>query len=96
MYALSDQPNYLTQFGFEAIEREKLPEVLRDRLAEKRETTTPEAIPLRLQVERFRMPEELRERFKVAAERSEPEPEETPEDFGIDSESATYKYDTGG
>ncbi|WP_254537500.1 GNAT family N-acetyltransferase [Halomarina litorea] len=96
VYALADQPNYLTQFGFEAIERDRLPEVLRKRLDEKRETTTPDAIPLRLQVERFRMPEELRERFKVAAERSEPEPEESPEDFGIDSETATYKYDTGG
>jgi N-acetylglutamate synthase-like GNAT family acetyltransferase len=95
VYALSDRPNYLAQFGFEPIEREKLPETLRTRLDEKRDTTTPEAIPLRLEVERFRMPERLRERFKEAAESSDPEPEETPEDFGIDSDSATYKYDTG-
>jgi hypothetical protein len=44
------------------------------------------------------MPERLRERFKAAAEVEPPEetePEESPEDFGIDSEEATYKYDTG-
>jgi len=45
----------------------------------------------------FAMPEELRDRFKNAAEHAEPDPEptESPEDFGIDSDSATYKYDTG-
>jgi hypothetical protein len=44
------------------------------------------------------MPDELRERFKDAAETVEEpadEPEETAEDFGIDAENATYKYDTG-
>jgi predicted DNA-binding protein len=50
-----------------------------------------------VETERFRMPDDLRERFKNAAERvDEPdEPEETAEDFGIDPDEATYKYDTG-
>ena len=42
------------------------------------------------------MPERLRERFKNASAAGEDdEIEETPEDFGIDTENATYKYDTG-
>ena len=43
------------------------------------------------------MPEEYRERFKRAAEATEEsaEPEESAEDFGIDPDEATYKYDTG-
>ncbi|PSQ02903.1 GNAT family N-acetyltransferase [Halobacteriales archaeon QS_5_70_17] len=94
-YALTDEPNYLAQFGFEAIEERDLPDVLARRLAEKRDALAPDAIPMRLRVAEFRMPEQLRERFKVAAETHEPEPEETPEDFGIDTDSATYKYDTG-
>jgi hypothetical protein len=42
------------------------------------------------------MPDRLRERFKRAAEpEGDSDPEETPEDFGIDPDDATYKYDTG-
>jgi hypothetical protein len=45
------------------------------------------------------MPPRLRERFKHASPATEadadPTPTETAEDFGIDSENATYKYDTG-
>ena len=50
-----------------------------------------------IDADRFRMPDRLRERFKDAAEvaEAETEPEESPEDFGIDPEEATYKYDTG-
>jgi len=95
VYALTDQPEYLAQFGFEGIDREKLPPLLQDRIEVKREETAPEAIPMRISVGRFVMPDRLRERFKTAAEASEPEPEETPEDFGIDPDEATYKYDTG-
>ncbi|MWG35638.1 GNAT family N-acetyltransferase [Halomarina oriensis] len=95
VYALTDRPNYLSQFGFRAVEREHLPEVLRERLDEKRETTTPEAIGMHLDTERFRMPERLRERFKVAAEQHDPEPDPDAEEFGIDPDEATYKYDTG-
>jgi N-acetylglutamate synthase-like GNAT family acetyltransferase len=95
VYALTDQPDYLAQFGFQAIEREKLPPLLQERIGVKREETAPEAIPMRIAVDRFVMPDRLRERFKTAAEASEPEPEERPEDFGIDPDEATYKYDTG-
>ena len=51
-----------------------------------------------VEADRFRMPDRLRERFKTAAEadsESEGDPEESAEDFGIDPDDATYKYDTG-
>ena len=98
VYALTSEHEYLSQFGFRGVDAEDLPELLRERLAEKRETLDPEAIGMVVDAERFRMPDALRERFKDAAEaveESEPEPEETAEDFGIDAENATYKYDTG-
>jgi len=94
-YALTDEPAYLAQFGFRRTDAE-LPAPLADRLARKRDGVAPDAVPVVLEVPRFRMPERLRERFKRAA-RQEPDPEdpETAEDFGIDPDSATYKYDTG-
>lgn len=98
VYALSSSHDYLSQFGFEGVPSEELPDPLRARLEEKREGIDPEAVPLRIDIDRFRMPERLRERFKTAAEERdepEPEPEEAAEDFGIDPENATYKYDTG-
>jgi N-acetylglutamate synthase-like GNAT family acetyltransferase len=95
VYALTDAPNYLSQFGFRPVEREALPAVLDERLTEKREAIAPEAIGMHLDVSRFRMPERLRERFKTAAENREPEPDPDAEEFGIDPEEATYKYDTG-
>jgi N-acetylglutamate synthase-like GNAT family acetyltransferase len=101
VYALVGVPNYLVQFGFEPIEREELPTVLEERLETKRETIEPEAIPMVLDVEGFEMPDRLREAFKeaspAATEREERSEEVDPaEDFGIDPETATYKYDTGG
>ena len=98
VYALTSEHEYLAQFGFRGVDPEELPELLGERLAEKREDLDPEAIGMVVDVERFRMPEELRERFKDAAEaveEPEEEPQETAEDFGIDAENATYKYDTG-
>ena len=97
VFALTGEADYLSQFGFEAIEPAQLPEVLRRRLTEKQETLEPDAVPLRIEPERFRMPGRLREAFKSArAQREEDqEPEEGPEDFGIDPDEATYKYDTG-
>jgi hypothetical protein len=97
VFALTGEADYLSQFGFEAIEPAQLPEVLRRRLTEKQETLEPDAVPLRIEPERFRMPSRLREAFKSArAQREEDqEPEEGPEDFGIDPDEATYKYDTG-
>ncbi|MDY6817635.1 MAG: GNAT family N-acetyltransferase [Halobacteriales archaeon] len=100
LYALVGQPAYLEQFGFDRLDEVQLPEKLRDRLSTKRETIEPDAVPLRLDTDRFRMPDHRREAFKRAgAEENINEPdeddEETAEDFGIDPDQATYKYDTG-
>ncbi|MBV0923476.1 GNAT family N-acetyltransferase [Halomicroarcula limicola] len=98
VYSLTGAADYLAQFGFERIEPEQLPERLRERLEAKRENVQPDAVPLRLQRDRFRMPDRFRERFKNASvhEAEANEPEDSPEDFGIDPDEATYKYDTGG
>jgi N-acetylglutamate synthase-like GNAT family acetyltransferase len=96
VYALTDEPEYLRQFGFERVEPAQLPEVLRGRLSDKQESLAPGAVPVRIAPGRFRMPTRLRDAFKGARAREEDdEPEEGPEDFGIDPEDATYKYDTG-
>ncbi|QLH84247.1 GNAT family N-acetyltransferase [Halosimplex pelagicum] len=96
VYSLTDEPDYLAQFGFDPIDESELPERLRERLDEKREGVAPEAIPMRVDPDRFRVPERLREAFKgAAAAPEEDEPEEGAEDFGIDPDEATYKYDTG-
>ena len=98
VYALTSEHEYLSQFGFRGVDAEDLPELLQERLTEKRETLDPEAIGMVVDAERFRMPDALRERFKDAAEvveEPDEEPQETAEDFGIDPDSATYKYDTG-
>lgn len=97
VYALTDAPDYLAQFGFEPMAVDALPQKLQDRLDAKRASIAPEAVPMALDVEHFVMPPELRERFKAATphEETETEPTERAEDFGIDPDSATYKYDTG-
>jgi N-acetylglutamate synthase-like GNAT family acetyltransferase len=100
VYSLTPEPSYLTQFGFEPVDGSELPERMRDRLSEKREAA-PEGdetiVGTRLPIDRFEMPERLRERFKSAAPQAEGsgDPEESAEDFGIDPDQATYKYDTG-
>ena len=96
VYALTSERSYLEQFGFERIEPAQLPETLRERLEVKQETTDPGAVPVRVAVERFEMPQHLRDAFKgAAADQAESEPAERAEDFGIDPDDATYKYDTG-
>ena len=96
VYALTSEHGYLAQFGFEPIDAGELPEPLQRRLEEKREDLDPDAVPVQIAPDAFEMPDRLRERFKTAAEEvEEPAPEETPEDFGIDPDEATYKYDTG-
>jgi len=96
VYALTAEPEYLAQFGFERIDVTQLPDRLRDRLAEKQESIAPDAVPVRVDPDEFRMPTRLREAFKGATVDDEPdEPQEGPEDFGIDPDEATYKYDTG-
>ncbi len=94
VYSLTDQPEYLAQFGFEPVDAEKLPGKLRERLTEKRESIQPEAVPTRLRIEEFQVPSDRREAFKAADADRDEEPTESPEDFGIDPEEATYKYDT--
>jgi N-acetylglutamate synthase-like GNAT family acetyltransferase len=98
VYALTEEPGYLGQFGFRRIDESALPPKLRERLSEKREGVAPDAVPASLDLDRFRMPDRLRERFKVAQrrERDTDDDAESPEEFGIDPDSATYKYDTGG
>ena len=97
VYSLTSATDYLAQFGFRGVETSALPDRLRERLETKRENIDPNAVGMALNVEEFVMPDRLRERFKSAQpHEEEPEPEESPEDFGIDPNSATYKYDTGG
>jgi len=98
VYALTDEPDYLAQFGFEGVAADDLPAKLRERLAAKRDGVAPGAVPMALGVDEFAMPAALRERFKRAQARDPGDDghEESPEDFGIDPDTATYKYDTGG
>lgn len=96
VFALSSEAEYLAQFGFDAIEPAQLPDPLSRRLTEKQESLDPGAVPLRIQTDRFRMPQRLRDAFKAAhpADDADDEPEEGPEDFGIDPDETTYKYET--
>jgi N-acetylglutamate synthase-like GNAT family acetyltransferase len=99
VYSLTPEPNYLAQFGFDAVSEGDLPAPLGDRLDAKREASEGPVVPMAVAVTRFRVPDRLREAFKHATARgdgSAGEPDTTPEDFGIDSDTATYKYDTGG
>jgi len=96
VYSLTGADRYLTQFGFERIATDGLPSRLRDRLETKQENIQPDAVPMRVERADFSVPPRFRERFKDAsAHEPDPEPEDTAEDFGIDPDEATYKYDTG-
>ena len=99
VYALTGEPGYLAQFGFESAG--DLPAVFEERLDEKRETVAPDAVSTRIDVAGFSMPTRLRQRFKRAGPDGSEPGSDSPtdpdaEDFGIDTEEATYKYDTGG
>ena len=100
VYAFTSVPEYFAQFGFKPADPDELPEKLIDRLEILRSDTKPDAVPLVLETAHFEMPPRLRERFKAAHGRDEPTSEDTEldpaEDFGIDPETATYKYDTDG
>jgi N-acetylglutamate synthase-like GNAT family acetyltransferase len=97
VYSLTDEPGYLTQFGFDPVESSALPAKIRERLATKRESVQSDAVATSIAVDDFAMPESLREAFKRAAPHDADEESvvEDAEDFGIDPDSATYKYDTG-
>ncbi|MXR21081.1 GNAT family N-acetyltransferase [Halobacterium bonnevillei] len=94
-YALTDEADYLEQFGFERVPESDLPPPLPDRLDATREYQ-PEAEPTRLDFADFEIPARLRDRFAENEDDESEQPEEAAEDFGIDPDSATYKYDTGG
>jgi N-acetylglutamate synthase-like GNAT family acetyltransferase len=96
VYVLTDQPDYLRQFGFGRIEDDALPDQLSTRLHRKCEQVDETVVALAVAVDSFEMPHRLREAFKTAtSEDGSTEPQESAEDFGIDPETATYKYDTG-
>lgn len=90
VYSMTDNPGYLEQFGFEVIEEDELPPKLEERLAEI-EASRGSATPMRIEVDDFGMPRYLHRRWSE----DEEEIQETAEDFGIDPDKATYKYDTG-
>jgi len=99
VYCFTPTATYLEQFGFETLEDDEVPDALADRLEQVRDDEGENATPLRLDREQFVLPERFRERFKAASADgggAEPEVTETAEDFGIDPDEATYKYDTGG
>jgi len=96
VYVLTDQPSYLTQFGFARIDADALAESLAGRLDRKRQQVDDAVEPLAIDIQAFEMPTRLREAFKTADdENGTSEQQESVEDFGIDPETATYKYDTG-
>ena len=103
VYVLAPIPEYFSQFGFEPVDDETLPEVLRDRIEAKREHSDEPIVPLRLAIDRLRIPDRFRERFARASDPTvdrdppEPDPEAAAaEEFGIDPDEATYKYDPSG
>ncbi|MBP1985715.1 GNAT family N-acetyltransferase [Halolamina salifodinae] len=95
VYSITDSDDYLRQFGFD--EPEERPPVIEDRLEQKREEVGEDVVALAVDTDAFEMPPAFRERFKNAEKggHEETEPEESAEDFGIDADEATYKYDTG-
>jgi N-acetylglutamate synthase-like GNAT family acetyltransferase len=97
VYSFTDQPNYLAQFGFDPVESSALPDHVAARLRRKGDALDAEVVALRIAVDDFEMPARLREAFKHAASETPATSgsEDRPEDFGIDPDSATYKYDTG-
>jgi len=87
VYGMSPAPAYLEQFGFEPVEPAALPEPLQKRF-QQIEGQSSSASPVVVSIEEFGVPRRLRRRFT-----DEDDSEEQAEDFGIDPDSATYKYD---
>jgi len=92
-YILTDEPGYPTQLGFERVD--DLPAPLADRRREKAAEGDDEIVGLATDTDDFEMPSRLRDAFKTASGAGE-EPTVDAEEFGIDADGATYKYDTGG
>jgi N-acetylglutamate synthase-like GNAT family acetyltransferase len=91
VYANSPAPAYLEQFGFEPADPETLPDPLQKRVDTEGDDPN---TPMVVDVTDFSVPRRLRRRFED--ESTETEHEERAEDFGIDPEAATYKYDVDG
>lgn len=93
VYAVTPETDFCAQFGFEPVEVPELPAKLQERF----DTVTDrygDAEAVQIGVTDFEMPPRLRRRFHDEVE-EEAEPSERPEDFGIDPDTASYKYDTG-
>lgn len=90
VYSVTPEPNYLTKFGFDPANEEVLPEVIRERRKEKQTARDVDVTPVLVDVDQFTVPLRLRREPEEAEEA-----ETNAEDFGIDTEGATYKYDTG-
>jgi N-acetylglutamate synthase-like GNAT family acetyltransferase len=100
VYLFTTAADYATQFGFEPVQTDDLPGPMAERLAAVRDRDDEDAVALAVAVDDFAVPDRLRQRFKDARPRGGDEgdgdgrdPEESPEDFGIDPDEATYKYD---
>jgi N-acetylglutamate synthase-like GNAT family acetyltransferase len=94
-YALTGEPDYLEQFGFEPVPESDLPAPLPDRLTATRDYQ-PEAEPVHVDFADFAIPVRLRRRFEGGEDDADGDDADSAEDFGIDPDTATYKYDTGG
>lgn len=94
-YILTDEPGYPAQFGFGQCPADDLPEPLVDRRDAKQAVVDDEIVALTIDVDAFEMSPQLREAFKSANAAGDEPTADTEEDFGIDAETATYKYDTG-
>lgn len=91
IYATSPAPSYLEQFGFEPVDPETLPDPIRNRY----EATAAESVaPVVVTVADFSVPRRLERRFEDPD--ADDEETEQAEDFGIDPDTATYKYDVDG
>lgn len=99
VYLFTPAADYAAQFGFDPVEAADLPGPMAERLAAVHDRDDEDAIALVLDVDAFAVPDRLRRRFKDASPEGDGgdgdggEPEETAEDFGIDPDEATYKYD---
>ncbi|MFB6109403.1 MAG: GNAT family N-acetyltransferase [Halodesulfurarchaeum sp.] len=91
VFSLAPAPDYLSQFGFERVGPDSLPPALRDRF-ESVKHRHEDAAPTRIDIDEFRMPRRLRDRFRGEGD-DDSGPQERPEDFGIDPETASYKYE---
>lgn len=97
VYVLTDQPEYLDQFGFTDTDRAELPAILTERIERKQDRRAGDIAAQLVDTDGFEMPARLRDAFKSATgdDEGDAEPPETASDFGIDPDSASYKYDTG-